>query len=98
YLPLYTCPTRRSSDLFFDKRFVEPISVFRMIHYPPRATASSAEQQGAGAHTDYGCITLLHQDQAGGLQVQNVKGEWIDAPPIERSEEHTSELQSRENL
>ncbi len=68
---------------FFDERFIEPISVFRMIHYPPRQTATAPEQQGAGAHTDYGCITLLYQDQAGGLQVQNVRGEWIDAPPIE---------------
>ncbi|MCG6541865.1 2OG-Fe(II) oxygenase [Pseudomonas sp. KSR10] len=68
---------------FFDQRFVEPISVFRMIHYPPRQSATAPEQQGAGAHTDYGCITLLYQDQAGGLQVQNVHGEWIDAPPIE---------------
>lgn len=67
---------------FFDVRFNEPISVLRMIHYPPRHTASSAEQQGAGAHTDYGCVTLLYQDDAGGLQVQNVKGEWIDAPPL----------------
>lgn len=67
---------------FFDKRFADPISVFRMIHYPPRQTASSAEQQGAGAHTDYGCITLLYQDATGGLQVQDVRGEWIDAPPI----------------
>ncbi len=68
---------------FFDKRFAEPISVFRIIHYPPRRTASSPEQQGAGAHTDYGCITLLYQDDAGGLQVQDVRGQWIDAPPIE---------------
>ncbi|MCY1267826.1 2-oxoglutarate-dependent ethylene/succinate-forming enzyme [compost metagenome] len=68
---------------FFDRRFEQPISVFRMIHYPPRQTASSAEQQGAGAHTDYGCVTLLYQDNAGGLQVQNVRGEWIDAPPID---------------
>lgn len=68
---------------FFDERFAEPISVLRMIHYPPRQTATAPEQQGAGAHTDYGCITLLYQDQAGGLQVQNVRGEWIDAPPIE---------------
>lgn len=67
---------------FFDQRFAEPISVFRMIHYPPRHTASSAEQQGAGAHTDYGCVTLLYQDDAGGLQVQDVRGQWIDAPPI----------------
>jgi len=68
---------------FFDQRFVEPVSVLRFIHYPPRHTATSEQQQGAGAHTDYGCITLLHQDAAGGLQVRNVEGEWIDAPPID---------------
>lgn len=68
---------------FFDTRFNEPVSVLRLIHYPPRDTASSAEQQGAGAHTDYGCITLLYQDAAGGLQVRNVDGQWIDAPPID---------------
>jgi isopenicillin N synthase-like dioxygenase len=67
---------------FFDSRFHEPISVLRMIHYPPRHTASSADQQGAGAHTDYGCITLLYQDDAGGLQVRHRDGQWIDAPPI----------------
>ncbi|TBU84438.1 2-oxoglutarate and iron-dependent oxygenase domain-containing protein [Phytopseudomonas dryadis] len=67
---------------FFDQRFVEPISVLRLIHYPPRHTASSDAQQGAGAHTDYGCVTLLYQDQAGGLQVRDVHGQWIDAPPI----------------
>ena len=67
---------------FFDARFHEPISVLRLIHYPPRHTASSADQQGAGAHTDYGCITLLYQDDAGGLQVRSRDGQWIDAPPI----------------
>lgn len=67
---------------FFDQRFASPVSVLRLIHYPPRATASSAEQQGAGAHTDYGCVTLLYQDAAGGLQVRDVRGQWIDAPPI----------------
>ena len=68
---------------FFDQRFEEPVSVLRIIHYPPRETASCSEQQGAGAHTDYGCVTLLYQDAAGGLQVRNVQGEWIDAPPID---------------
>ncbi|MFJ4145573.1 2-oxoglutarate and iron-dependent oxygenase domain-containing protein [Pseudomonas sp. NPDC089734] len=68
---------------FFDQRFKDPVSVLRMIHYPPRHTATSSEQQGAGAHTDYGCVTLLYQDAAGGLQVRDVRGQWIDAPPIE---------------
>lgn len=68
---------------FFDQRFEQPISVLRMIHYPPSQTANCSEQQGAGAHTDYGCVTLLYQDSVGGLQVQNVRGEWIDAPPID---------------
>lgn len=68
---------------FFDQRFANPISVFRMIHYPPHQAASSTDQQGAGAHTDYGCVTLLYQDSTGGLQVQSVDGQWIDAPPIE---------------
>lgn len=67
---------------FFDRRFHEPISVLRLIHYPPRHTASSASQQGAGAHSDYGCITLLYQDDAGGLQVRGRDGQWIDAPPL----------------
>ncbi|SPZ16850.1 2OG-Fe(II) oxygenase [Pseudomonas luteola] len=68
---------------FFDQRFVAPMSAFRMIHYPPRQSAGDTKQQGAGAHTDYGCVTLLHQDQVGGLQVRSVQGDWIDAPPIE---------------
>ncbi|WP_263263157.1 2-oxoglutarate and iron-dependent oxygenase domain-containing protein [Pseudomonas sp. RIT-PI-S] len=68
---------------FFDQRFEQPVSVLRMIHYPPRHTATCPDQQGAGAHTDYGCVTLLYQDSAGGLQVRNVQGQWIDAPPIE---------------
>ena len=68
---------------FFDERFEQPVSVLRFIHYPPRQTATCAAQQGAGAHTDYGCVTLLHQDSAGGLQVRDVHGQWIDAPPIE---------------
>ncbi|WP_296262651.1 MULTISPECIES: 2-oxoglutarate and iron-dependent oxygenase domain-containing protein [unclassified Pseudomonas] len=67
---------------FFDQRFKQPVSVLRMIHYPPRHTATSAQQQGAGAHTDYGCVTLLYQDVAGGLQVRDVRGHWADAPPI----------------
>ena len=70
---------------FFSQQFSEPISVLRFIHYPPLESKQQSEQLGAGAHTDYGCITILHQDQIGGLQVQDRSGNWLDAPPVANS-------------
>lgn len=63
---------------FFTQHFNLPISVLRMLHYPSQTQATN----GAGAHTDYGCITLLYQDASGGLQVLNTHDEWMDAPPV----------------
>ncbi|MGB1239002.1 MAG: isopenicillin N synthase family dioxygenase, partial [Pseudomonadales bacterium] len=67
---------------FFDSEFSEPISVLRFIHYPAIELKQDELQIGAGAHTDYGCITILYQDEIGGLQVQNRNGQWLDATPI----------------
>jgi isopenicillin N synthase-like dioxygenase len=57
----------------------DPTVLFRIFHYPP----SEAEFDGwsVGEHTDYGLLTLLAQDDAGGLQVKTRRG-WIAAPPI----------------
>jgi len=66
---------------FFDKRHTGLTQTLRLLHYPPVEVVSEG-QLGAGAHTDYGTLTVLFQDSAGGLQVQNLEGEWIDAPPI----------------
>lgn len=58
----------------------------RLLHYPawdPRKVASG--QLGAGAHTDYGLITLLFQDSVGGLQVQTKEGEWIGVDYVPRA-------------
>lgn len=66
---------------YFTRCFKDHVTVLRMIHYPPRP--SHEHDNGAGAHTDYGCVTLLLQDDIGGLQVKHRNGEWVDATPME---------------
>ena len=68
---------------FFRKRYRRPLVRTRLLHYPPKEAAIAADQSGAAEHTDYGTITILWQDDVGGLQVKNRAGHWIDAPPIE---------------
>lgn len=57
----------------------DPTILFRIFHYPPAPPAP--DDWGVGEHTDYGLLTLLAQDDNGGLQVRTPVG-WIDAPPI----------------
>ncbi|MEH2299373.1 MAG: 2OG-Fe(II) oxygenase family protein [Nostoc sp.] len=54
----------------------------RSLHYPPLQTPPKPGQVRAGEHSDYGSITLLFQDDVGGLEVQTASGEWIAAPTI----------------
>ncbi|SBS27210.1 2-oxoglutarate-dependent ethylene/succinate-forming enzyme [Marinomonas aquimarina] len=68
---------------FFTKCFKNHVTVLRMIHYPPRP--NDDHDNGAGAHTDYGCVTLLLQDDIGGLEVKHRNGEWLQATPMEGS-------------
>jgi isopenicillin N synthase-like dioxygenase len=57
----------------------DPTILFRIFHYPPSPPQDGG--WGVGEHTDYGLITLLAQDDSGGLQIAAPEG-WIDAPPI----------------
>ncbi|MEA5447649.1 2-oxoglutarate and iron-dependent oxygenase domain-containing protein [Leptolyngbya sp. CCNP1308] len=54
----------------------------RLLHYPPLNSLPKPGQIRAGAHSDYGTLTLLFQDDVGGLEVLSTQGEWISAPAI----------------
>lgn len=65
-------------ETYFDDYIHNGNSILRPIHYPP-ITQEPKEAVRAAAHGDINLITLLMGAQGKGLQVQNHKGEWIDA-------------------
>ncbi|GAA1313450.1 isopenicillin N synthase family dioxygenase [Pseudonocardia xinjiangensis] len=68
-------------EAYFDAWFDDESSLHvKIVHYPGRPTP--ADDQGVGAHKDYGYLTLLQQDEVGGLQVLAPGGGWIDAAPM----------------
>jgi isopenicillin N synthase-like dioxygenase len=73
------------ADFFVDK-YTKPLQRTQMVYYPPHPPRAENDQFGVAPHTDYGCITLLCQDNSGGLQVRELGSQsWIDATPIEGS-------------
>jgi isopenicillin N synthase-like dioxygenase len=66
-------------DYFAAGYTADPTVLFRIFRYPP--TPAGTDEWGVGEHTDYGLLTLLAQDDNGGLQVRTGSG-WLDAPPI----------------
>ncbi|OUL28043.1 2OG-Fe(II) oxygenase [Nostoc sp. T09] len=67
---------------FFTSKHNQHNHTLRSLHYPPLQTTPQPGQIRAGEHSDYGSITLLFQDDIGGLEVQTASGEWIAAPSI----------------
>ena len=66
---------------FFEDKFNRSMATLRLLHYPA-PPAGSDPQTGAGAHTDYGNLTLLATDDVGGLEVRTRAGQWIEAPVV----------------
>jgi isopenicillin N synthase-like dioxygenase len=60
----------------------QPLLLLRLFNYPTRPVPAGVRAAwGVGEHTDYGLLTMLWQDDVGGLQVRTDAG-WVDAPPI----------------
>jgi isopenicillin N synthase-like dioxygenase len=65
-------------DYFLERYTRDPTVLFRIFNYPP---ADATEDFGVGAHTDYGLLTLLRQDEVGGLEVWH-RDHWLWAAPV----------------
>lgn len=70
-------------ECFFDDKIDRHITNFSVIHYPDQAAEPLPGQLRAGAHTDYGSLTIVKPDNApGGLQVLAKDGSWADVPTL----------------
>lgn len=70
------------ASYFADRYTSDPLTLFRIFNYPPDLSPSDDQPRwGVGEHTDYGVLTILKQDDLGGLQVKSKSG-WIAAPPV----------------
>src|SRR6266511_1493071 len=61
-------------------------SIMRVNNYPDQPDDPLTGQLRAGAHSDYGTLTILRTENvAGGLQVRDRAGEWIDVVTLPES-------------
>jgi isopenicillin N synthase-like dioxygenase len=68
---------------FFADKYRKRLQRTQIIYYPPQPPMAEADVFGLAPHTDFGCITLLWQDDNGGLEVlDRASRAWIPATPI----------------
>jgi isopenicillin N synthase-like dioxygenase len=58
-------------------------SALRLAHYPDLGAEQPSTGMRAGAHTDYGTLTVLWTDGVPGLQVETAEGAWVDVEPLD---------------
>jgi isopenicillin N synthase-like dioxygenase len=69
------------ADFFADKLDQSP-DALRAVNYPARTGDVIPGQLRAGAHTDYGTLTVLRQDAVGGLEVLDLEGNWVGVASV----------------
>ncbi|MCY4453862.1 MAG: hypothetical protein OXC01_18115 [Immundisolibacterales bacterium] len=70
-------------DDYFLRTCARPLSRASLVYYPAQPEGMGADQFGVAPHTDFGVLTVLCQDEVGGLQVRDANGDWVHAPPID---------------
>lgn len=69
-------------ETWFDSKIDKHMTLLDFANYPDQVPPPSPCQVRAGAHTDYGSLTILKaEDKPGGLEVLMPGGQWI-APPV----------------
>ena len=59
-----------------------PVSRGSLQYYPPQPDGAGEDRFGVAPHTDFGVLTVLCQDEIGGLQIRRRNGDWAAMPPI----------------
>jgi isopenicillin N synthase-like dioxygenase len=68
---------------FFEDKINNPMSAMRALNYPHPSSPPKPGQLRAGAHTDYGSLTILLADDApGGLEILTPAGGWQLVPAV----------------
>merc|ERR1712004_347398 len=73
---------------YLAKRFKnpEPLVLMRGFIYPEYDSQTNDTLWGVQEHSDYGGLTFLYQDQAGGLEARNpMNGKWLEIPPLKNT-------------
>jgi isopenicillin N synthase-like dioxygenase len=69
-------------EAYFDDKVDRPMARMKLLHYPPQEPTPGVNLEGVGAHTDYSCLTVVAQDQVGGLELCTKAGAWMPVRPV----------------
>ncbi|MBA0860456.1 hypothetical protein Goshw_017836 [Gossypium schwendimanii] len=70
---------------FLDSEFGNCHGYMRIVNYTPPSNAEENQVEGLGMHTDMSCITIVFQDELGGLQMRSKDGKWLNIHPCKNS-------------
>lgn len=68
---------------FYETEFKNCHGYLRINKYTSPDDIEHEETEGLGMHTDMSCLTIVYQDDIGGLQVRLKDGKWMDIVPRE---------------